>query len=331
MTGYDVIGDVHGHADALTGLLRTMGYAERSGAWRHEGRQAVFVGDIIDRGPQQLETIDIVRRMVDAGTARVVLGNHEFNAVAYATPDERGGHLRTRSKKNRKQHAAFIAAVGLDSPLHRELVDWFTTIPLWLELDGLRVIHACWSEPDLDHLRGRVSVIDGLETDLVADASTDGHRSFDAVETLLKGPEIRLPDGISYRDKGNHTRTNVRLKWWDRTATTWRSLLSPDHVVLDRDGNVVDGLPDEPIPPELLRRARRHAAGDLRSLLVPAAAHGHQPARLVCRLQRRQGRTARRLPFRRRTGVERRQARQHVKGPVGRRSRRAQPSVISCR
>ena len=253
MTGYDVIGDVHGHADALTELLRSMGYAERHGAWRHQSRRAVFVGDIIDRGPQQLETIDIVRRMVDAGTAQIVLGNHEFNAVGYATSDERGGHLRPRSKKNRKQHAAFIAAVGLDSPLHRELVDWFRTIPLWLELDGLRVIHACWSEPDLDHMRERVSGADSLETDLVVDASTDGHRAFAAVETLLKGPEIRLPDGITYRDKGNHTRTNVRLKWWDSTATTWRSLLSPDHTVLDRDGNVVDGLPDEPIPPELLR------------------------------------------------------------------------------
>ena len=195
MTGYDVIGDVHGHADALTGLLRTMGYAERNGAWGHASRQAVFVGDIIDHGPQQLETIDIVRRMVDAGTAQVVLGNHEFNAVAFATSDARGDHLRTRSKKNRKQHAAFLAAVGLDSPLHRELVDWFTTIPLWLELDGLRVIHACWSEPDLDHMRGRVSETNSLETDLVVDASTDGHRAFAAVETLLKGPEISFPMG----------------------------------------------------------------------------------------------------------------------------------------
>ncbi len=135
MTGYDVIGDVHGHADALTGLLRSMGYSDRDGAWRHPGRQAIFVGDLIDRGPQQLEAIDIVRRMVDAGTAQVVLGNHEFNAVAYATPTD-GGHLRTRSKKHRQQHAAFIAAVGEDSPLHHELVAWFMTIPLWLELDG---------------------------------------------------------------------------------------------------------------------------------------------------------------------------------------------------
>lgn len=253
MTGYDVIGDVHGHADALTDLLRAMGYAERHGAWRHRDRQAIFVGDVIDRGPQQLETIGLVRRMVDAGTAQVVLGNHEFNAVAYATPTQDGGHLRPRNKKNRTQHAAFVAAVGLDSPLHRELVDWFMTIPLWLEVAGLRVIHACWSEPHLDQLRGRVSNTNTLTDELVVDATTDGHDAHASIETLLKGPEVRLPDGLKFRDKGNHTRANIRLRWWDDTATTWRSLLSPNHVVLDRNGDIVDGLPDEPIPEHLRR------------------------------------------------------------------------------
>lgn len=253
MTGYDVIGDVHGHADALTDLLRVMGYAERNGAWRHRDRQAVFVGDLIDRGSQQLETIAIVRRMVDAGTAQVVLGNHEFNAVAYATPTPDGGHLRPRNKKNRRQHSAFIAEVGLDSPLHRELVAWFMTIPLWLEVAGLRVIHACWSDPHLDRIRGRVSNANTLTDDLVVDASTKDHDAYASIETLLKGPEVRLPDGMKFRDKGNHTRANVRLRWWDDTATTWRSLLSPSNVVLDRNGDIVDGLPDEPIPEHLRR------------------------------------------------------------------------------
>jgi hypothetical protein len=258
ITGYDVIGDVHGHADALTGLLHSMGYRERGGAWRHPGRQAVFVGDLIDRGPQQLETIAIVRRMVDRGTAHVVLGNHEFNAIAYATPTD-GGHLRSRSRKHRKQHAAFIAAVGEDSSLHRELVDWFMTIPLWLELDGLRVVHACWSEPDLEYLRTRSSDTNTLDPDLVADASTDDHPAFDAIETVLKGPEVRIPDGITFHDKGSHTRTNVRLTWWNESATDWRDLLPPGTRILDADGTPIEALPDRPIPDQLLR----HYTGDV--------------------------------------------------------------------
>jgi Calcineurin-like phosphoesterase len=258
ITGYDVIGDVHGHADALTGLLHSMGYRERSGAWRHPARQAVFVGDLIDRGPQQLETIAIVRRMVDRGTAHVVLGNHEFNAIAYATPTD-GGHLRSRSRKHRKQHAAFIAAVGEDSSLHRELVDWFMTIPLWLELDGLRVVHACWSEPDLEYLRTRSSDTNTLDPDLVADASTGDHPAFDAIEAVLKGPEVRIPDGITFHDKGSHTRTNVRLTWWNESATNWRDLLPPGTRILDADGIPIEALPDRPIPDHLLR----HYTGDV--------------------------------------------------------------------
>ncbi len=250
MTGYDVIGDVHGHADKLVALMRSMGYVERDGAWRHPGREVVFVGDVIDRGPQQLETIDIVRRMVDAGTAHLVLGNHEFNAVAYATPNDNGDHLRRRTRKNRSQHAAFIAAVGLDSPLHHELVEWFTTIPLWLELDGLRVVHAYWSDHDLAHLRSSASEINGLTEQLVVDASTDGHDTYDAIERVLKGPEVRLPNGLKFRDKGRHERTNVRLKWWDPTATHWSNLLPPGTPIRDANEQPVDSLPDEPIPGE---------------------------------------------------------------------------------
>jgi hypothetical protein len=254
MTNYDVIGDVHGHADRLLGLLRTMGYAERGGAWRHPDREAVFVGDLIDRGPQQLATIDIVRRMVDAGTAQVIAGNHEFNAVAYATPNDGGGHLRPRTPKNDAQHAAFIAAVGVDSALHRELVAWFTTMPLWLELDGLRVVHACWSDAHVEYLRPFVSERDSLTEQLVVDASTEGHPAYESIETLLKGPEVELPNGMSFSDKGGHVRHRVRLKWWDQSAINWRDLLGPDDPIFDADANPVDALPDEPIPDHLSKR-----------------------------------------------------------------------------
>ena len=107
MTGYDVIGDVHGHADKLVGLLRELGYRETDGAWRHSERQAVFVGDLVDRGKQQRETVRIARSMVDAGSAQIVLGNHEFNAIAYATWDEeRGDFCRARSARRARSTAS---------------------------------------------------------------------------------------------------------------------------------------------------------------------------------------------------------------------------------
>lgn len=52
LSGYDIIGDIHGCADELEGLLGVLGYRQdgRGGPHRHESRCAIFVGDLIDRG-----------------------------------------------------------------------------------------------------------------------------------------------------------------------------------------------------------------------------------------------------------------------------------------
>jgi hypothetical protein len=94
--GYDLIGDIHGHADALRRLLTKLGYSEVDGAFRHGSRKVIFVGDFVDRGPDQREVLRIARNMCEAGTATAVLGNHEFNAIAWATPNDDGGFLNAR-------------------------------------------------------------------------------------------------------------------------------------------------------------------------------------------------------------------------------------------
>jgi hypothetical protein len=54
-TRYDIVGDIHGHADALHRLLGILGYREVDGVFRHPDRQMLFAGDFIDRGPHQRE------------------------------------------------------------------------------------------------------------------------------------------------------------------------------------------------------------------------------------------------------------------------------------
>jgi hypothetical protein len=106
---FDFIGDVHGSGEKLEGLLNALGYANEDGVYRHRDRQAIFVGDVIDRGPDQLRVLQIVKAMVDVGSAQMVLGNHEFNALAYATFDKsRDDFCRKHTKKNQRQHQAFL-------------------------------------------------------------------------------------------------------------------------------------------------------------------------------------------------------------------------------
>ena len=104
MRGYDVIGDIHGCATLLKELLAGLGYRLEAGSYRHPERTAVFVGDLVDRGPEQLEVLEIVKAMVDSGAAQIVMGNHEFNAVAFAIPDPRhhGEFMRPHIDKNLK-------------------------------------------------------------------------------------------------------------------------------------------------------------------------------------------------------------------------------------
>lgn len=90
---YDLIGDIHGHAAELEALLVKLGYQLDGPCYRHESRRVIFFGDFVDRGPQQRRVLEIVRPMVEAGSALAVMGNHEFNAIAFFTADGEGGHL----------------------------------------------------------------------------------------------------------------------------------------------------------------------------------------------------------------------------------------------
>ncbi|NDB35537.1 MAG: serine/threonine protein phosphatase, partial [Flavobacteriia bacterium] len=76
MTNYDIIGDIHGHADALEQLLQKMGYRRHQGIYQNPSRKVVFLGDFIDRGPKIRETLHLVKDMVDAGFAHAIMGNH---------------------------------------------------------------------------------------------------------------------------------------------------------------------------------------------------------------------------------------------------------------
>jgi protein phosphatase len=79
---FDIIGDVHGCADELEELLGTIGYAAEADAWQHPGgRKAIFVGDLVDRGPRIPDVLRIVMRMVAVGTALALPGNHDMKLM----------------------------------------------------------------------------------------------------------------------------------------------------------------------------------------------------------------------------------------------------------
>jgi hypothetical protein len=260
-SAYDIIGDIHGQADALAALLRQMDYREHNGAWRHPGRQAIFVGDFVDRGPKQVESVMMVRRMVDAGSALAVMGNHDFNAIAWRLPDPAnpGDYLRPHSssnggKRNRQQHAKFLGEVEDHPSLHKEIVDWLLSLPLWLDLPEVRVVHACWHSRFIEYLGSRLLPGARLSAELMRAATQEPESEnerdspepsiFKAVEMLLKGMEVTLPGGRSFNDKSGLPRLRARVRWWTSGPATYR------RAILVQD-SLREKLPDLPIPREL--------------------------------------------------------------------------------
>ena len=215
---YDIVGDIHGCSKTLEKMLLKLGYSpDSNGIHEHTDRTVIFLGDFIDRGPHQREVIAIERPMIESGVAKAVMGNHEYNAITYATPDEeRGGYLRTHSEKNQEQHEAFLDAYTDHPTEYADVIEWFKTLPLWLDLGDIRIIHACWDKEMVRKIGAPV-----LTDELLHASCSKGLWQFEAIETILKGKEIPLPDGHVFHDKDGNARHNIRVRWWDQSAGTY--------------------------------------------------------------------------------------------------------------
>ena len=249
---YDIIGDVHGYAGELRALLEKMGYRASRGAYRHSSRTVVFVGDLIDRGPTNIEAATIARRMVEEGTARIVMGNHEFNAIAFHTedPESVGEFLRPHTSKNVKQHRATLLEFDSRPDQRRLLLDWFRSLPLFLDLPEIRVVHACWDRQSVAKLGPRLNADNSMSESLFISACRKGSSEHVARDALVNGPELNLPDGMSFLDKGGDRRTAMRLKWW---------LCGSGHVPFRNAGLGLeeaqqDLLPDDDVPAAMHHR-----------------------------------------------------------------------------
>jgi len=150
----DIIGDIHGELGALQSLLKKLDYDDRG---RHpEGRRLVFVGDLIDRGPDSPGVLRTIMRMVEAGNAQCILGNHELNALRNDTEKRREGEGWWYGRKER----GFAWVPVLAEEKERSFLPFLHGLPAALERDDLRVVHASWHKESIASLRESDCVID---------------------------------------------------------------------------------------------------------------------------------------------------------------------------
>jgi Calcineurin-like phosphoesterase len=234
---YDLIGDIHGYADELVQLLDALGYRKPQGVYGHQERNVIFLGDFIDRGPKIRQALEIVRPMIEEGKALAVMGNHELNALAYHTedPETPGEYLRRRSQKNEKQHRQTVEQLKPNEL--RSYLEWFRKLPMWLDLDGLRVVHACWDEQAMARIAHVRQEHGSLTTTILQSACRAGEPLFAPVEVVLKGKEAALPGGISFQDSNGNVRTEIRTRWYlSPKGQTYRTYaLHSDDIPCDQE------------------------------------------------------------------------------------------------
>jgi protein phosphatase len=154
---FDIIGDIHGCCDELEALLQNLGYAispqtygqtapdtHTSHLWdfptyyHPQGRKAIFLGDLVDRGPRILDTVKLVRNMVTAGTAICVPGNHENKLLRKL----RGKNVKVNH--GLEQTLAEIEALpdALREPFTKEMQEFLDSLVSHYVLDEGRLVVA---------------------------------------------------------------------------------------------------------------------------------------------------------------------------------------------
>lgn len=189
MNCYDLIGDVHGYADLLDSLVEKMGYSRKGKGYEHpKGRRLIFVGDLINRGPDSISVLKTVRETWEQGNALMTLGNHEFNLLQDA-------------KMNKP----------LPNQGYQSYLSWLKKIPLFLDLEDLRVVHAAWHSPSISFL----SQMQVPHDEIIRKNCDKSSPERKAVDLILKGVKAKLPTSPGLQDRFGETRTKGRLRWWE--------------------------------------------------------------------------------------------------------------------
>ncbi len=220
----DVVADIHGEIGAVRSLLSRLGYDERGG--HPEGRRLVFLGDLTDRGPDSPAVVALVRRLVEADRAQCVLGNHELNLLR---GQEKHGNAWFSGKPEALDRSGrIVPQILADESTRARTLDFFRQLPLALERDDLRVVHACWDAPMVDLARDPADVLDLyarsvrlIHEDLAARGVTDDFevrlalQNRNPVKVLTSGPERRASEPF---EAGGRLRDRARARWWDDYA-----------------------------------------------------------------------------------------------------------------
>ena len=211
----DLVGDIHGELETLSILMAHLGYSPRGD--HPEGRTLVFLGDLIDRGPDSPGVVRLVSDLIERGRALAVMGNHDLNAAAELTKADNTwlmghGPVHASERTITAQHE------------RAEIIAFLKSLPIAGVRHDLRVVHACWDDAALAMMEGasdaatalrehRARVKASLPHDADEVTRNLAHQNQNPVKLLTSGPEKLAPTPFF---AGGKMRSEARDGWWDR-------------------------------------------------------------------------------------------------------------------
>lgn len=239
---YDIIGDVHGYAQLLKKLLLKLGYRKTPDGFSHHSRKAVFVGDFLNRGPQIRKSVKIVRSMVENGNALAILGNHELNILIFDLKSKNSPVVNVSKKKDLSVFKTINEFVSREEEWNSHM-KWIRTLPFFLQMDHLRIVHACWSDDAVNYLKNELpsgkikkKVIRELYKNPESGLSQN-------IWLITKGVYFRMPGDLRVKNNKGIFPQSFRTRWWKNpTGKTFREVSFENKYM----------LPDYTIPEQIL-------------------------------------------------------------------------------
>ncbi|WP_088103489.1 bis(5'-nucleosyl)-tetraphosphatase PrpE [Halalkalibacter urbisdiaboli] len=168
----DCIGDIHGCFDELSLLVEKLGYVKKDDLYLHpDGRKLAFIGDLTDRGPRSLDVIELVSKLVEAGHAFYVPGNHCDKLYRY--------FLGRKVQQTHGLETTVAELQAVDNRRYKKIKAAFMklieTSPLYQVLDHkqLVVAHAGIQAKDIGQTTKRVKTF-VLYGDITGETNPDG-------------------------------------------------------------------------------------------------------------------------------------------------------------
>lgn len=204
----DFVGDIHANSRKLLILLEKLGYINTEIGWKHpDNRQLVVLGDFINVGSDNRQTLEILYKMWMNKSAYIILGNHEYFLAWYFF--KHGSSAFTSPKSPLlPDYETLLVEFSKNIDELCVYAEWLMCLPLYIKNVKFRAVHACWSEENIEQL-AKYKNLNELFLSFNGEKPKKEKKLKRAINETVEGKKLSL-----YINGKIEKPVKLRVKWW---------------------------------------------------------------------------------------------------------------------